>query len=84
MSQLLDYQLYGLLKQFFAGKYLLVRSVLSLIVVQLFDTILFSFLGLYGIISSVGSVIVVSFAIKMVVILIATPFVAFSKNIVKK
>lgn len=81
-SQLLDYQLYGLLKQIFAGRYLLFRSYISLITVQLFDTVLFSFLGLYGIIANVGNVIMISFAIKMVVIFISTPFVALSRKIV--
>jgi uncharacterized integral membrane protein (TIGR00697 family) len=81
-SQLLDYQLYGLLKQAFAGRYLLLRTYISLITVQLFDTILFSFLGLYGIIANIGNIIMISFAIKMVVIFISTPFVALSKKIV--
>jgi len=83
-SQLLDYHLYGFLKRLFAGCYLLLRSYTSLIIVQLFDTVLFSFLGLYGIISNIGNVIILSFAIKMVVIFIATPFVALSKKLVRK
>jgi len=83
-SQILDYQLYGLLKRVLKGRYLLLRSYSSLILVQLFDTILFSFLGLYGIISSVRNVILMSFAIKMVVILLSTPFVAFSKKLIRK
>lgn len=81
-SQLLDYHLYGLLKRIFAGRYLLFRSYVSLITVQLFDTVLFSFLGLYGIIVNIGNIIMISFAIKMVVIFISTPFVALSKKIV--
>jgi len=82
-SQLLDYQVYGFFKKVFSGKYLLLRSYSSLFLVQLFDTVLFSFLGLYGIISNVWNVIFMSFAIKMVVILLATPFVAFSQKLIK-
>jgi uncharacterized integral membrane protein (TIGR00697 family) len=80
--QLLDYNLYGLLKQIFAGRYLLFRSYVSLITVQLFDTVLFSFLGLYGIIANIGNIIMISFAIKMVVIFISSPFVALSRKII--
>jgi len=84
LSQLLDYNIYGFLKKIFKGRHLVVRSYISLAIVQLFDTVLFSFLGLYGIITNVGNVIVLSFAIKMIVILIATPLVAFSPKIIKK
>jgi len=83
VSQILDYRLYGFLKSILAGRYLLIRSYISLTIVQLFDTVFFSFLGLYGIINNVGNVIIVSFAIKMVVILIATPFVALSKKLIR-
>jgi len=84
LSQFLDYNLYGFLKKVLKGRYLVARSYISLVVVQLFDTILFSFLGLYGIISNVANIMLLSFAIKMVVIFIATPFVLFSQKIVKK
>ncbi len=83
-SQLLDYHFYGLLGKLFSGSYLLLRNLTSLLIVQLFDTILFSFLGLYGIINDIKSVIIMSFSIKMVVIFLSPPFIAVSKKLIKK
>lgn len=83
LVQQIDYRLFGLLKKLFQGKFFLLRSYATTITCQLIDTVLFSFFGLYGIIDDIKGIIVISFAIKMVVILTATPFLAFSKKIIK-
>ena len=72
--QLIDTQLYGFLKKLTSGRYAMLRSITSLTCSQLIDTILFSFLGLYGIVGSVWNIIIVSFTIKIIVILLTTPF----------
>ena len=81
--QQVDYLLFGFLKKMFAGKYLAARTTASLMICQLLDTVLFSFLGLYGIIENIGDIILISYTIKMAVILLSAPFVAFSRKIYK-
>lgn len=81
--QKLDVVLYGWLKQFFKGRQLLVRLGLSLLVMQLLDTVLFSFFGLYGLVESLFDIIVVSYAVKCLVILLGSPLAAFSKKMVR-
>lgn len=83
LTQQLDYALYGTLKRLLDGKYLVLRNYCSVLIVQLFDTVLFSFLGLYGILDNVWQIIVVSYIIKVIAILISTPFLALSRNLYK-
>lgn len=82
--QKIDCLFYAFLKKVFENKFLVVRNFCSIFCTQLLDTILFSFLALYGIVESVFQIIVVSFAIKVIVILVATPFVSVSKRLVLK
>lgn len=81
VSQWIDYMLYGWLRTIWSSRWLVVRNYSSMLVSQLIDTILFSFLGLYGLVESVGHVIIVSYTIKVIAILCAVPFVAFSKKL---
>jgi queuosine precursor transporter len=55
------------------------RMVVTLLISQALDTILFSFLGLYGVVQEIGSVIVVSYLVKCAVILLTS----FSTRVVK-
>lgn len=48
--QYLDSMLYANLRELLSGKYLVLRTWLSIATMQLLDTVLFSFLGLYGIV----------------------------------
>lgn len=81
VTQMTDYYLYGILKKTFQDKYIILRNYASVAFCQLLDTVLFSFLGLYGIIDNIGEVIVISYLIKLASIIIATPFVGFSRKI---
>jgi uncharacterized integral membrane protein (TIGR00697 family) len=81
ITQMADYYLYGILKKMFHDKYLIFRNYASIAVCQLLDTVLFSFLGLYGIIDNIGEVIIISYLIKLTSIIVATPFVGFSRRI---
>jgi uncharacterized integral membrane protein (TIGR00697 family) len=80
-TQMTDYYLYGILKKMFQDKYIILRNYASIAFCQLIDTVLFSFLGLYGIIDNIGEVILISYLIKLASIIIATPFVGFSRKI---
>jgi len=79
--QMLDYYLYGLLKKAFENKYLVLRNYFSIALCQLIDTILFSFLGLYGFVDNVMHIIIISYSVKLMSIVIATPFVSLSQSI---
>lgn len=78
LVQQIDVRLFGLLK----GKFP-VRIAISLLCSQLLDTVLFSFLGLYGLVESLFDIILVSFLIKCLIIAASSPFVIFSKRVVK-
>ena len=84
IAQWIDYALYGFLKRALGDRYLVARNYASIAFTQLIDTVLFSFFGLYGIIENVWHVIFISYAIKLVAIAVASPFVLFSKKIHKQ
>lgn len=81
LVQFLDYYLYGFFKTLFADRYLVIRNYLSVALCQLVDTVLFSFLGLYGFIDDIWSVICISYAVKLIAIVLVTPLVAASKKV---
>ena len=83
LAQLLDYRLFGILKKMFRGKNLALRNGVSLMITQLFDTALFSFAGLYGLVASVTHVMIFSYGMKMIVIMLAAPFVVFSRRLIR-
>jgi queuosine precursor transporter len=82
--QIFDLAFFGFLKKKMEGKYLLARTASALFLSQTLDTCLFSYLALYGSVASVSHVIYVSIAMKGLVILLSTPFVALAKQIMKK
>ena len=82
--QLFDAMLYGFLKRTFKGRFYITRNYISVMISQLFDTILFSFLGLYGIIEHIWDIIIVSYVIKLLIVLLATPFMMLSRYIMSK
>ncbi|MFI5333443.1 MAG: queuosine precursor transporter [Candidatus Babeliales bacterium] len=77
--QLFDTALFARLNQWFSGRYLVLRVIISLSISQFLDTVLFSYLGLYGIISNITHIIIVSYTIKLTSILLSSPFVALTK-----
>jgi len=80
LVQRIDIFLFAVLKKAFNAKYLPGRLMISLVLTQFLDTILFSYLGLYGIVHSVSSIIVLSFTIKLIVIFCSAPFTLFAKR----
>lgn len=75
---------YTFLQKLFKDKYFVLRNFIVTGSTQFIDTVLFCFLGLYGIVGSITSVIFVSFTIKMVTMIIATPLLGFAKIILNK
>ncbi len=82
-----DTTLYGILKSRFGSRYFVARNYGSLALTQLLDTILFTFLGLYGInesfsnLSTLFDIMLVSYIIKVVVILLAVPYVRVARTL---
>lgn len=77
--QQIDIYLFGFLKKTFSKLSFTLRAIFSLLISQLIDTVLFSFTGLYGIVFSVVDVIAISFTVKLIIILLATPAIRWSK-----
>lgn len=81
--QLLDLRFFSYLRNKTAGRFLPARIFLSAVLSHGLDTLLFSFLGLYGIVHDIASVMFFSFIVKMGVVAISTPFVLFSKRMIR-
>ncbi|KKQ49546.1 MAG: hypothetical protein US69_C0004G0030 [candidate division TM6 bacterium GW2011_GWF2_38_10] len=79
--QYFDTFVFSLLSGWFCGRFFGLRMVISLIVSQLLDTVLFSVMGLYGIVASIGHVIIVSLAIKLIIIFCSAPLICFVKSL---
>lgn len=89
IAQYTDTMLYGWLKKRFDDRFFIIRNYGSIAISQLLDTILFAFLGLYRLnesFSNLGTlfdIILVSYIIKVVVIIIAVPYVRFARTTFK-
>ncbi|AXK60336.1 queuosine precursor transporter [Candidatus Chromulinivorax destructor] len=82
--QYADTILYAFMKKRLDGRHFILRNYLSMFSSQFFDTILFSFLGLYGIVHNMTHIVIVSYGIKVVAILLSTPFLYYAKKYIKK
>lgn len=81
--QCTDTLVYAWLKKIFVSKHLMWRTIISLTLSQFLDTLIFSIAALHGIVASLTHVILFSFCIKMIVVVLNSPFVALSKKFVK-
>lgn len=84
LVQYIDSLLYAQLKWYMAEKYIVVRTWICIATTQLLDTVLFSFLAFYGVIDNLFHLICISYLIKLIAILIATPYVTASRWIYTK
>lgn len=84
LVQYFDTYFYALIKNFFKGKYIIVRNIISITISQFLDTILFSFLGLYGIVENIAHIILISFLVKLIALLLLSPFVLSLQNWIQK
>jgi queuosine precursor transporter len=62
------------------GSHFTTRTIISIALAQLVDTILFSFLALYGMVHTIGHIIVISYSIKLIALVCATPFVMLARR----
>ena len=83
ITQIADTYLCAYLKLQTNGKYFVLRNYASICSSQLFDTILFSFLGLYGIITNLWHIIIVSYIIKIIAMIMITPWLIYAKKTVR-
>jgi uncharacterized integral membrane protein (TIGR00697 family) len=84
ITQFVDTTLYSFFKKIAGEKYFILRNYGSLFISQAIDTVLFSFLGLYGIVNNIFDIIVASYIIKIIVILLATPYISVARKLIKK
>jgi queuosine precursor transporter len=78
--QQVDLRIISRLKKSKAISSFTVRTVISLLLCELLDTVLFTYIGLYGIISSPVDIILVSFLVKACVIFFLTPTTWIAKR----
>lgn len=78
LSQLLDTEIFGRLKR---GP-LALRSLISLLICQSVDTILFTLLGLSGLVPCLSQIMLMSFAIKVITITLSAPFVQLITRVI--
>jgi len=76
-----DLKLFAVLRAKTGGRWLPLRIAISLLCLQTLDTLLFSFLGLYGIVPKILDIIIFSLAVKWIIVLLSTPYVALSRRI---
>ncbi|MDR3624863.1 MAG: queuosine precursor transporter [Chlamydiales bacterium] len=77
VSSLMNVAFSAFLQKIANGRYVLIRTVLVVGVVQLLDTLLFTYLGLYGILLSLSSIVLFSFIIKCFSLIISAPLVGY-------
>lgn len=79
----LDRSVYAYMRTFFNGRSAWICNMASIATSQLFDTILFTYLALYGSVANPMHIILVSYAVKLVAIILAGPFAALARPIFK-
>jgi uncharacterized integral membrane protein (TIGR00697 family) len=79
VTQHFEIRLFSLLKRSSLPFFL--RALFTEMVVQSIDTCLFSWIGLSGLVPSLTDIILVSYSIKLLIMLVATPFILFTSKI---
>lgn len=80
--QKIDLYLFQIFKKLWPNN-LPFRVFLCLAITNMLDTVLFSYLGLYNVVHELLPLIIVSYCIKMCITAFSTPFLHFSKRVVK-
>lgn len=74
--QRIDIYFFGFLKKVFNDKHLSIRMLISVLISQSFDTIIFNIAALYGVMQNLSEVMILSFIIKMLVALFISPLLS--------
>ena len=83
LTQKLDLELFAFLRQNFSFLPFSVVFVLSSLLTQFLDTILFSFFALYGTVHSIKDIVLMSYAVKGVTVFSVAPFTGCIKRWVR-
>jgi queuosine precursor transporter len=83
VSQSHDVWSFNLWKKVTKGRYLWIRNLLSTILSQLIDTVIFVFIAFYGLFPVIPTIIGL-FIVKVIIALLDTPFIYFVRWIYKK
>lgn len=76
----LDRFLYRLLSKFLGTSYLPLKNFITGSISQLFDTVAFSYIAVYGLFSNIYNIIFFSYLIKIITLLLLTPFLIITKK----
>jgi uncharacterized integral membrane protein (TIGR00697 family) len=80
MVQQVDVRFYQFLRNALPHRSLAFWNLISLVVSQFLDTLLFSFLGLFGLVSSFWDILLLSFGVKLLIILFMVPALSLVKR----
>lgn len=81
LAQIIDLMIYGALTHAWGNRFMTIRNYIAIGLSQLADTIMFTlWLVFLGIIRDPLSVITISFSIKFLITLIATPIISFAAS----
>ncbi len=75
----LDRYCYFYIKNFFYGDWSWISNLISIAISQLIDTVMFTYLALYGVVINPLHIIVVSYAVKLIAIVMAGPFAVLAR-----
>lgn len=82
-AQVLDFIIYGALQRLWGKKYMILRNYIAVGLSHLGDTILFSLWLFYlGIITNPVHIVIISFTVKFLITLIATPIISIASQII--
>ncbi len=80
----LDRFLYRFLSVFLGSSYLPLKNFLTGAISQFFDTVAFSYIAVYGLFSNIYNIIFFSYLIKIITLLLITPFLIIAKQLFNK
>jgi uncharacterized integral membrane protein (TIGR00697 family) len=80
LSQKINIYLQGLTQKFFNNSKAALILFLPIALSQLFDTVAFSFIGLYGQVHSITNIILMSYIIKLITLILMSPFGQLSQK----
>lgn len=81
LIQLVDISIFQRLRNYFEGKYFILRTFITLLISNTLDTFIFTFLGLWGLVGNLWHIIAFSLIVKFVCVAAASAYGGLSKSI---
>lgn len=81
LIQLVDISIFQRLRNYFQGKYFVLRTFITLLISNTLDTLIFTFLGLWGLVGNLWHIIAFSLVVKLICVAAASTYGGLSKSI---